>query len=143
VKTARGVKCEDIVEGCSMKLMCIILSFAILFTGCYTNTTVTKDDILDSSSGLTFVLKDGSSIEANSWCYFRLENGYQIASSDGTPGIIALDEQIETIMSKETDTGATVGVGILLIGVIAGIVWLVAASQALGGGLDLANEWKL
>ena len=101
-----------------MKLMCIILSFAVLLAGCSSNTLVTKDDVLDASSGFTFVLKDGSSIEANGWGYFSLENGYQIASSDGTPSVIILDEQIETILRKETDTGAIVGVGILLIGVL-------------------------
>jgi hypothetical protein len=40
METARSSKCEDNIEGGSMRLMCIILSFTILFVGCYSSELI-------------------------------------------------------------------------------------------------------
>ena len=43
METARGIKCEDTIEGGSMKLMCIILSFVLLLNGCMVTHNLTTE----------------------------------------------------------------------------------------------------
>ena len=64
-----------------MKLMCIILSFAILLTGCYTNTPLTKDSP-PSTVEVSFRLHDGTYILSTE--YQRVENGYKVGGNWST-----------------------------------------------------------
>ena len=111
-----------------MKIMCIILSFAILFIGCYTNTTVTKDtqevdDVRVDDANLIFRLKDGSYITSKGGQHHRVENGYEVTgthvskeyySSTKDVSVVLLDEQIIEVVSGEVDVVPTiVGFGFL------------------------------
>ena len=96
-----------------MKLMCIILSFAILLTGCYTNTPLTKDSP-PSTVEVSFRLHDGTYILSTE--YQRVENGYKVVgklvnkenkNSKEFSGIVS-DEQVKEVVSLEFDVGLTV-----------------------------------
>jgi hypothetical protein len=121
------LKSEDSTEGDSMKLMCVILSFAILFAGCYTHTTVTKDSPLPPPTvKVCFRLTDGTDIFSNE--YRRVENGYRVVgkllnkenkNSKNFSGIVS-DEQIKEVVTNEFSPVKTVGV-VLGIGVVVGL----------------------
>ena len=114
-----------------MKILCIILSFSILLTGCYSNTTVTKEDTLNDEGELTLWLHDGSHIISESGQYSRLENGYKVVGKQAGKynypvafaGIVK-DEQIKEVVSREYDVGLTVVMLSFGIFVVVGIVWL-------------------
>lgn len=109
-----------------MTIMCIILSFAILLTGCYSHTTVAKDTPLPPPTiEVSFRLHDGTYILSNE--YQRVENGYKVVgklvnkenrSSKEISGIIS-DEQINEVVTNEYDAGKTVGGVMLGIGIVA------------------------
>ena len=98
-----------------MKLMCLILSFAILLTGCYTHTTVTKDSPLPPPTvEVTFRLIDGTYVLSTD--YQRVENGYKVMgkmvnkenkNSRDFSGIVS-DEQIKEVVTNEFSIGRTV-----------------------------------
>ena len=99
-----------------MKLLCIILSFSILFAGCYTNTPLTKDT--PSRAGVTFRLNDGTSIVSSD--YQRVEDGYQVVGEllpfrENFSGTIT-DRQIEEAVIVKFDTGKTVLAVVLTAG---------------------------
>jgi hypothetical protein len=131
-----------------MKPMCIILSFAILFAGCYSHTTVTKDSPNLGNEELTFTLlwvKQGSIrdiYDHGEACiiskqYHRIEGGYEVMGTLVTPtnesgkdfsGIL-YDNQIKevaVIEYHETLTWIVTG-GVILV--VAAIVALVAQSH--------------
>jgi hypothetical protein len=109
-----------------VKLICITVSFAILFVGCYSHTTVTKDSPLPPPTvEVTFRLNDGTYILSKE--YQRVENGYKVVgklvnkenrSSKEMSGIIS-DEQINEVVTNEYDAGKTVGGVMLGIGIAA------------------------
>jgi hypothetical protein len=121
-----------------MKFLCIILSFAILFAGCYTNTTVTKDTP-NQDGELTLWLHDGSHIISESGQYNRLENGYKVVGKQSGKysypvaftGIVK-DEQIKEVVSRECDVGLTVVMVTFGIAIVVGIV-IVAMSEPMPG----------
>jgi hypothetical protein len=126
-----------------MKLICLILSFVVLFAGCYIHTTVTKDSPLPPPTvEVTFRLNDGTYILSNE--YQRVENGYKVVGkmvnkenkeSKEFSGIIS-DEQIKEVVTNEFSIAKTgLGVG-LTIGIIAVIVYGVYAIYAIMLGGD-------
>jgi hypothetical protein len=103
-----------------MKLLCVILSFAILLTGCHSHTTLTADSP-QSTHEASFRLKDGTYVLSTT--YERVENGYKVVGKrvqHNPPAEIdfsgiLLDTQIKEAVTNEFDTGKTVVV--LLLGV--------------------------
>ena len=137
METARSSKCDNNIEGGSMKLLCIILSFAILLAGCYSHTTVTKDTPNLDNKEVTFRLlwmKDGTikniynqgEAYIISKQYHRIENGYEITGTLVTPkntkdysGIL-YDDQISEVIHSELNVTKTIiwtGVALLFLGV--------------------------
>ena len=122
-----------------MKLLCIILSFTILLAGCYSNTTVTKEDTPNNHGELTLWLHDGSYIISESGQYNRLENGYKVVGKQvgiysypvAFAGIVK-DEQIKVVVSREFDVGLTVVMVTFGIAIVVGIV-VVAMSEPMPG----------
>lgn len=133
------------VRGASrlMKPLCIILSFAILLTGCYSHTTVTKDRPNTDNEELTFTLLwmkqgTGKSIYNHgegyiiSKQYHRIENGYEVTGKLVIPtnkagtdfsGIL-YDDQIKEVTISEYDT-------VLTLVAVGGVVLVVAAVMVL------------
>jgi|WetSurSiteA1Bulk_404760.scaffolds.fasta_scaffold241520_1 hypothetical protein len=112
-----------------MKLLCVILSFAVLLTGCYSHTTLTADSP-QSTYEVSFRLKNGAYILSHE--YQRVENGYKVEGklvnkenkgSKEFSGIVS-DEQVKEVVTNEFDAGLTVG-GVLLV---AGLVYASAYS---------------
>jgi hypothetical protein len=111
-----------------MKPMCIILSFTIVFAGCYTHTTVTHDSPLPSPTAeVSFRLNDGTYILSNE--YQRVENGYKVVgklvnkenkNSKDFSGIVS-DDQIKEVVANEFSPVKTVGV-VLSIGIVV-VMW--------------------
>jgi len=123
-----------------MKLMCIILSFDILFAGCFANTPVTKEDTQKDNGGkVTFWLHDGTYITSEGGQYHRVENGYKVVGAHigrydqplGFVGVIK-DEQIYEITHYRFQVGRTIGgiakwTGIFLLcsSVVVGVMFAV------------------
>ena len=124
-----------------MKLLCIILSFAILLTGCYTNSTVTKETPqIPDNEELTFYLTDGTSIKSKSEEHHRIENGYRVRGklvntnqwwnvTEDFDGIVR-DEQIKDITIKEINSGLTV---VFVAGIVGGIAYLIISNSHSSG----------
>jgi hypothetical protein len=137
----------------TMKLMSIILSFAILLTGCYSKTTVTKDRPNTDNEELTFRLRwiTYNNIKVfynnDNWSYIiskggqhhRIDNGYEVTgklvnskdnSSKEFSGVLN-DEQIKEVTISEYDATLTwvARVGAILGG--AYVVWMIVV---LAGG---------
>ena len=112
---------------------CTLLSFSILFCGCFTESSVTKDELAPGESKVIFYLKDGSYIKSYSDHHHRVEGGYQISGTlvrkGGFPqkfdGMVLYNEIERFGVDKFSVAGTVVGVGIASL-VIAGVV--VAAS---------------
>lgn len=124
LETARGSKCEDNIGGGSMKLMSIILSFAILLTGCYSQQATRA--VLDDRD-VVFWLNDGSYIKVEAGAHHRVFGGYDVkgthVTKDSTQGFegIVRESQIKGMTSREFDVTATlivVGVPILVLVVV-------------------------
>jgi hypothetical protein len=111
-----------------MKFMCIILSSAILLTGCYSHPTVTKDNILNlDNEELTFYLIDETYITSESGKHHRVEYGYKVVGKlyrcgernwkdfDGMIG----DREIKEITKSEYDDNLTTNI---IVGTIAAVV---------------------
>jgi hypothetical protein len=107
-----------------MKLLCVILSSAILLTGCYSHTTLTADSP-HSTHEVSFRLKDGSYVLSRT--YERAENGYKVlgkrvqekSHTETDFSGILLDAQIKEVVTNEFDTGKTVGGVMLGAGLVA------------------------
>ena len=107
-----------------MKLLCLTMSFTLLFAGCYSQraTRVVLDD-----RDVVFGLNDGSYIKAKAGAHHRALGGYDVkgtrVSGDSTQvfeGIVR-DSQITGITSRELDvrtTAIVVGVPILVLGIV-------------------------
>jgi len=100
-----------------MKLLCILLSFAIFFAGCYSNTTVTKDTPNTDNEDLTFKLTDGSYIKSKGGQHHRIADGYEVTgnhvyekynnNSRDFSGVLR-DDQIKEVIISELDVTKTV-----------------------------------
>jgi len=131
-----------------MKLMRIILSFAILFAGCYTPTVVTSDtpqlDNKEIIFKLLWIERDGKKeiyehgesyiISKAGQQHQRIENGYLVSGKLVKPytfskdfyGVL-YDEQIAKVVSSEYDatlTWVVIGgvIGVVLVGGVIAIV---------------------
>ena len=110
-----------------MKLMCVILSFTLLLTGCYSNTTVTKDSPNLVNEELTFYLIDETYIKSESGKHHRVEYGYKVVGRlyrfgerkwEDFDGIIG-DGEIKEITKSEYDENLTTNI---IVGTIAAVV---------------------
>ena len=108
-----------------MKPMRIILSFSILLTGCYSSTTVTKDNPNVDDKTLIFHLHNGSRIVAKAGQHQRIENGYRIIYNPEDV-VIVLDEQIKEVVVRESDTGMTVLVAVVIPLALIGLAYGIA-----------------
>jgi hypothetical protein len=124
-----------------MKLVCVILSFAILFAGCYTHRTVTKNSPLPAPTvEVSFRLNDGAYILSGD--YRRVDDGYRVVgklvnkenkNSKEFSGIVS-DEQIKEVVAIEFSPVKTVGV-VLSVGVVlVGGLWYAVSTAPLGLG---------
>jgi hypothetical protein len=110
-----------------MKLLCVILSFSVLLTGCYSHTTLTADSP-QSKHEVSFRLKDGTFILSTT--YERVEYGYKVVGKrvqQNPPAEIdfsgiLLDTQIKEAVTNEFETGKTVVVLMLGVG-LAAVAW--------------------
>lgn len=111
--------------------MCLIMSFVLLLTGCYSHTTITKDTPpLPPTVEVTFRLNDGRDIVSRT--YERVANGYHAIGTirnkefrtewdfDG----IVQDEQIKEVVIIELDTSRTVVAVLLCVGSVVALFTL-------------------
>jgi hypothetical protein len=127
-----------------MKLICIILSFAILLAGCYSHTTVAKDTPLPPPTiEVSFRLHDGTYILSHE--YQRVENGYKVVgklvnkeskNSKEFSGIIS-DEEIKEVVTNEFSIGITVLAVVLTSGIIMGGAALIIEAS---GGIQFMGQ---
>ena len=118
-----------------MKPICIILSFALLLPGCYSNTVITRDyeSNLDNER-LTFYLTDGSYITSKPGNHRRIEDGYEVSgehvskkyyNSSQNVSVVLRDNQISRVETNQFNVGKTVLVlglaGLLVVGIIVGL----------------------
>jgi hypothetical protein len=118
-----------------MKLICVCLSFAILLTGCYSHTTITKDDPLPPPNvEVTFRLNDGTHILSHE--YQRIGNGYHIVGklNGGHFDGIVPDDIISEVVIVKYEIGTTIGVVLLCVGTVVLIVGVVSTRSFTHGG---------
>ena len=99
------------------------MSFTLLLTGCYSNTSLTKDS--PSTAEVTFRLNDGTSIVSRH--YQRIEDGYHVVgtlvsreywNNDKDFDGILSDGQIKEVVIRELEVTSTVillGLPVLLL----------------------------
>jgi len=134
-----------------MKLMSIILSFAILLTGCYSHTTVAKhtrtvDATAIGDATLTFRLHNGSYIISEGGKHQRIENGYMVVGSlavKDVPGFtdfsgIVRDDQIKEVTTSTLNVGLTV----LAVG-LAGAIVVAAVVAGISRQMSTGHAGKL
>jgi hypothetical protein len=112
-----------------MKAISVLLSFSILLIGCFTESSITKDELAPDDSKVIFYLRDGSYIKSYSDYHCRVEGGYQVSGTIVKEGKspeksdrIVLDNEIDTLGVDECSVvGTLVGMwltygAIVLIG---------------------------
>jgi hypothetical protein len=58
---------------------CILFSFSILFVGCFTEASLTKDEAAPDDTKVFFYLKDGSFIKSYANHHKHVDGGYKVA----------------------------------------------------------------
>ena len=61
-----------------MKTVCVLLSFSILLAGCYSQSSLTKEESAPNDEAVVFYLKDGRTIESKPEEHTRTNAGYQV-----------------------------------------------------------------
>ena len=126
-----------------MKLMCIILLFAILLTGCYTNSTVMKEaPQIPDNEELTFYLTDGTYIKSKSEEHHRVEHGYKVVGKlyghgyhrwdgygerkwedfDGIVGDVEIKEITKSEYNEDLSTAIVIGSFLVVGGITYAII---------------------
>jgi hypothetical protein len=138
---------DDSKEADVMKPISIILSFALLFAGCYSHTLVTKEDSsnLDDET-LTFYLTDGTYITSKAGNHRRIENGHEVTgehvskkyyNSSQNVSVVLHDDQISRVETNQLNVGKTVVVlglaGLLFVGIIVGLNAFGEETSGIGG----------
>ena len=97
-----------------MKLISVILSFAILLSGCYSTMPFSKTALAPDDRGVFFRLHDNSYVESDAGDHHRIESGYEVKGQlvkgdfkKEYEGVVR-DNQISEIAIKEVNTGLTV-----------------------------------
>jgi len=63
------------------KAVCVLLSSTLLFCGCYSYTSVSKDEPVLNDRDAWFHLKNGGVLEAKAGQYSRVDGGYQVTGT--------------------------------------------------------------
>jgi hypothetical protein len=111
---------------------CILLSISILFVGCFTESSITRDELAPDDSKVFFYLKDGSYIKSYSDQHQRVEGGYHVSGTiirKGESAVtfdgLVLDRDIDRFGVDEFNVvGTLLGVG--LVGTLT--VYMISAS---------------
>jgi hypothetical protein len=111
---------------------CFLLSFAILFVGCYTQSPITKEEGVPNDSKVFFYLKDGSYVESFADSHQRVEGGYQVSGTitrrgnypEKFDGMILHTDVDRLGVIEFSGDGSLLAVGVITLGVI---VWVTAA----------------
>ena len=106
-----------------MKPLCIILSFAIPFAGCYSPVPISRDELAPDDRGVFFRLHDNSYVESDAGDHHRIESGYEVKGQmvkgecqKEYEGVVR-DNQISEIAIKEVNTGLTVFAVVLAVSI--------------------------
>jgi hypothetical protein len=101
-----------------------LLSIATLLCGCFTESSLTKDESPPGDAKVFFHLTDGSSVRSYADRHPRVEGGYQVAGivfrKGGFPekfDRMIPDSEIESIGAEELDVPGTL-IGVALAAVI-------------------------
>jgi hypothetical protein len=115
-----------------MKILAILLSFSLLLCGCYTETSLTKEEPAPDNSKVFYYLRGGSYVKSPPKQHHRVEAGYQVTGTKVTKGKISekfdgvvKDDDIEKIGAEEFNLWGTVGL-------VGGAILLVGGIYALG-----------
>ena len=119
-----------------MKFMCIILSFTLFVTGCYTHATVTNTTPLPPHMvEISFRLHDGTYLLSNE--YERVEHGYKVVgklvnkenrNTKDFSGFVS-DEQIKEVVTNEFSIGKTaLAVALTVVILVGGTLLILDAS---------------
>ena len=118
-----------------MKAISVLLSFSILLVGCYSQSSLTKDEAVPNNETVVFYLKDGTYVESKSEEHTRIDTGYQVVGglfkdkhAQGRFEGVIHDSDIQKVTANEfnvvrTSIGAVLGLfGVLLV--VGTIVWV-------------------
>jgi|WetSurMetagenome_2_1015567.scaffolds.fasta_scaffold79147_3 hypothetical protein len=109
----------------------ILLSVSILFAGCFTQSSITKEEGAPDDSKVVFHIKDGSIIESYADHHPRVEGGYRLSGTIFTEGEsprkfegLVLDNDIDKIgVDKLNVVGTLLALGIVGPLIVGMMLW--------------------
>lgn len=63
------------------KVFCVLLSSSVLYCGCYSYNSLSKDETVPNDKPARFQLKDGGLLESEEGSHSRVEGGYQVSGT--------------------------------------------------------------
>jgi hypothetical protein len=115
-----------------MKAIAVLLSLTVLLCGCYTQSTLTKDELAPNDEKAFFYLKDGSYVESKSDQHTQIDCGYRVVGShfrDGYAGGkvepfegVIKESDILKVTANKFDTAETVFGVLAVAGVISAAI---------------------
>jgi hypothetical protein len=113
---------------------CILLTVSLLSMGCFSESTIAKDESPPDDSEVLFYLHDGSYVKSTSGNHHRIENGYQVSGElakgkvrEHFEGIVR-DNDIEKVTMERLNVTRTLIGGVFGLFVISLVVGLVVVS---------------
>jgi hypothetical protein len=117
---------------------CILLTVSLLSMGCFSESTIAKDESPPDDSEVLFYLHDGSYVKSTSGNHHRIENGYQVSGElakgkvrEHFEGIVR-DNDIEKVTMERLNVTRTLIGGVFGLFVISLVVGLVVVSPHTG-----------
>lgn len=115
-----------------------LLAFSILMCGCFTESSMTRDEVAPEDSKVLFYLKDGSFVKSYAERHRRIEGGYEVSGTITRKGEF-----------PETFDGIVLDVDILswgvddfnVVGTVLGIGVAAVAFHLLTQGLPGSYGW--
>lgn len=121
-----------------IQVNCILLSVSRLSTGCFSESTLSKDESPADDSEVLFYLHDGSYVKSSSGNHHRIENGYQVSGEivkdkirESFEGIVN-DNDIKKVTTERLNVTRTLIGGVFGLVAISLIVGLVVLSPHTG-----------
>jgi hypothetical protein len=117
-----------------MKTICVLLSFTIVLVGCYSQSSLTKDESVPNNEAVVFYLKDGRYIKSKPEEHTRTDTGYQVVGelvknkqTQGRFEGVIHDSDIQKVTANTLDivsTSIAVVFGAVMVLVVVGVIVL-------------------
>jgi hypothetical protein len=109
-----------------MKHMSLLLCCSILCSGCFAESSLTRDESAPANSKVFFYLKDGSYIRSFSDHHHKVDGGYLVSGTlvksgdnrENFEGLVPDDQIVEFGVDEFSVVGTLVGLGVATVMVV-------------------------